>query len=71
MIVHNEERRKIVNIEKWSANTMELEGSANTYLKMTNSYGNSAWYIMGVTGGFEYIHDDHYLHEAWKLNQQE
>ena len=53
------------SVEEWSAHTVKLEGSENTYLRMDlkhlssmkqhNLYFEPKWFVMGVNGDFELI----------------
>jgi hypothetical protein len=57
--------KRIESSEEWIANTVKLEGSENTYLRMDlkhlsflkqhNLYFEPKWFVMGVNGDFELI----------------
>ena len=51
--------KRIESSEEWIANTVKLEGSENTYLRMDlkqhHLYFEPKWFVMGVNGDFELI----------------
>ena len=64
---------RISSVDEWIANTIQLEGSENTYLRMDrlrDLYFEPKWFVMGVNGGFELIELSKQLEREWSIRKE-
>ena len=65
--------KRISSVDEWIANTIQLEGSENTYLRMDrlrDLYFEPKWFVMGVNGGFELIELSKQLEREWSIRRE-
>ena len=66
--------KRIASSEEWIANTVKLEGSENTYLRMDlkqhHPYFEPKWFVMGVSGDLELIELSRQLELEWSIRKE-
>ena len=66
--------KRIASSEEWIANTVKLEGSENTYLRMDlkkhHPYFEPKWFVMGVSGDLELIELSKQLELEWSIRKE-